>query len=156
MSSLASEELREDQVGGSISLHGFSSGNICLAIAEGVARELVERPRMGYLPAVPSHVLGLLNLRGEIIPAYCLDTYLGVSNGSSVGADFISVGRGDGQAVLRISRKPKPLNKYSKIERDLTLVPDRLRLHVTSAVLSENKIWHIVEFSSLFKTMAGE
>ncbi len=52
-------------------------------------REVVSRPRITRLPASPESVLGLINVRGEIIPLFDVAALLGT--GQSSAASFAAV-----------------------------------------------------------------
>jgi chemotaxis signal transduction protein len=58
----------------------FPVGSSWYALDVAVAREVVARPPMARVPTAPESVLGLFNLRGEIVPLFDTGALLGIDH----------------------------------------------------------------------------
>src|SRR5207253_10852309 len=64
-------------------------GNELYAIETATVREVVAAPHPATLPTAPSSVLGVFNLRGEIVPVFDLASLLDL--GTTAEAPFVAV-----------------------------------------------------------------
>ena len=64
-------------------------GDDVYAIETAAVREVVAAPELASLPTAPASVLGVFNLRGEIVPVFDLAALLGL--GSTGDAVFVAV-----------------------------------------------------------------
>ena len=64
-------------------------GDDVYAIETAAVREVVAAPELHVLPTAPGTVLGVFNLRGEIVPVFDLATLLGLGTTGSV--EFVAV-----------------------------------------------------------------
>ena len=79
-----------------------------VAVPLASARRVIARPELTPLPDAPPVVLGLANLRGEVVPV--LDTGLLLSDEAVVGARFvIVVDTARGPAGLAVPSLPRPM-----------------------------------------------
>jgi purine-binding chemotaxis protein CheW len=65
---------------GPISLVRFRVGNAELAVPTSCVEEIVDRGPLTAVPGVPSHIPGLLGVRGEAVPILDLQRFLGLSD----------------------------------------------------------------------------
>jgi chemotaxis signal transduction protein len=64
-------------------------GEDLYAVETAAVREVVAAPELATLPTAPSSVLGVFNLRGEIVPVFDLAALLGL--GSTRDVPFVAV-----------------------------------------------------------------
>jgi purine-binding chemotaxis protein CheW len=65
-------------------------GQDIYAVDMAAAREVVAAPQLQQLPTAPSSVLGVFNLRGEIVPAFDTAMLLGLGP-TDAGAPYVAV-----------------------------------------------------------------
>lgn len=107
-----------------------------------VVREVVPLQRVTYVPRTPEYVLGVINLRGRVIPVIDLRRRLGLPAGAVTKATRIAIGEVDGDqvgmvvdSVEEVARVPAdavepPSSLLSQLDREHVLgvakVGDRL------------------------------
>ena len=84
----------------------FGIGNDCYAIAGDVVREVVAGVRPTRLPTAPAVLLGVFNLRGEVVPVFDIAGLLGLRR-SDGGDTAIVVTLTAGPAGLLVDGLPK-------------------------------------------------
>jgi chemotaxis signal transduction protein len=78
-------------------------GDELYAIETAAVREVVASPKLAALPTAPSTLLGVFNLRGEIVPVFDLAALLGLA--STEGVPFVAVvDTSLGPAALALTR----------------------------------------------------
>lgn len=85
---------------------GFSIGKYAFLLAEGIYSELLLNPVITPLPNAPKHVLGLLNLRGSVVPVYTLRNETEDSPTVTTRSMVLVIGKPDRSAALVVTSKP--------------------------------------------------
>ena len=124
-------------------------GDDLYAVETALVREVVAAPELTVLPTAPPNVLGVFNLRGEIVPVFDLANLLGL--GRTPGHPFVAVvdtGLGPaGLALTDVARaaeigepiagsdSPGTIATYS-IDKQLAVLIDAATLLVPANVTS--------------------
>ncbi len=83
----------------------FESGKLRFALPIGAVGEVASDVPLTRLPMPQKGVVGLINLRGDILPAACLDPWFGEATASTVAIPFyLVVKHGAATVALRIDR----------------------------------------------------
>jgi len=69
----------------------FSAAGERFGVKAGFVREVVRVEELTPLPGVPFHVLGIVNVRGEIVPVADLHRLLGIGGGRSESVDRVLI-----------------------------------------------------------------
>jgi len=131
------QELREQQAINQIVV--FQLDNEYYGADIAVVREVVPLQRVTYVPRTPDYVLGVINLRGRVIPVIDLRRRLGLPMRAATKATRIAIGEVDGDqvgmvvdSVEEVARVPAeavepPSSLLSQIDREHVLGVAKLK-----------------------------
>lgn len=131
------QELREQQAINQIVV--FQLDNEYYGADIAVVREVVPLQRVTYVPRTPDYVLGVINLRGRVIPVIDLRRRLGLPMRAVTKATRIAIGEVDGDqvgmvvdSVEEVARVPAeavepPSSLLSQIDREHVLGVAKLK-----------------------------
>jgi chemotaxis signal transduction protein len=112
--------------------------------------EISDVPHLYQLPNLPTWVLGVVNLRGDIVPVVDLDRYLNVSHHSSTASMLIIIGYGSERVGLLVSGCP---NIYCfSLQQKLKINPpisEKLLPYLTSSYLLNEITWLEIDLIQL-------
>jgi twitching motility protein PilI len=127
--------------------YGFRVGELGLLINPNTGSEIMATPQIAMLPGAPPGFLGLINLRGNLVPLYELRVLLGITPRSTGVATRVQVFGQDTQAVgVVIDDYPVALSDLRPLPT-LPPLPDALEKHVPTAYVQNENIW--LEFDHL-------
>jgi chemotaxis signal transduction protein len=133
--------------------YGFTIGNSRLMVEQGEYCELLAGYRIAPLPNGPSYLVGLTNLRGNLVPVYSLHTLLGERNRATPYA--LLIGNPLKSAALTVTRKPVQFDMADWREAPAsTDVPEWLAEVVTHAFQAEGNLWSVIDHEKLFRLLA--
>lgn len=135
---------------------GFYIGNIGLLIGENVVSELTEMSSICPIPNTASWLVGLINLRGNLIPVFDLYTLLGIERDVSARKRTILLimGQGDAAGALVLENLPVHIifTESDKLE-SLPLLPDVLKTFTTSGFEKNGEIWFNFDHAGFFQSL---
>jgi purine-binding chemotaxis protein CheW len=134
--------------------YGFRIGACRFVHDVALEVELIELPRCYDLPNSSEWFRGLVNLRGNLVPALDLKSLLG--GGSGGGRKMLLViGSGERVAALVIDGTPDHINidAGSRVEQPQQ-VPEILRDHLQGAYEYAGEIWYQTDYEGLFESLA--
>ncbi len=135
---------------------GFYIGNIGLLIGENVISELTEMSSICPIPNTASWLVGLINLRGNLIPVFDLCTLLGIERDVSKRKKTILLIMGQGNAAGALVLENLPIHitftESDKLE-SLPLLPDVLRPFATSGFEKNGEIWFNFDHTGFFLSL---
>ena len=121
--------------------YGFKIGSLGLLIQPGVGSEVMQMPTVWTLPGAPPWLLGLINLRGSLVPVYDLKLVLGLEARSSNAKSLVLVfDQGDKAVGILIDDFPKPLAGLNLLP-NLPHLPTALDGHVHAGYVKDEMIW---------------
>lgn len=156
------QETHLERVWNRVRNYGFSIGDWNLVLAAGLYSEVLTKPAIAPLPNSPDYFSGLTNVRGNLVPVYRLDLWLG-SNFSPAGSkrggpgyalliDSLSSG-----AAVMIDNKPRALElgKFALLENLPDAMPELLRTVVDRVYESDEGYWYLIDHQALFARLSG-
>jgi twitching motility protein PilI len=133
--------------------YGFKIGSLGLLIQLGSTSEVLQKPAIWSLPGSPPWFLGLLNVRGNLVPVYELSQVLNTEAKPVDQKKLVLVfDQGDKAVGVVIDDFPKPLNALSSLP-NLPLLPSVLNGHVRKGYIKEESIWLEFDHNSFFAEM---
>lgn len=133
--------------------YGFRVGDIGLLVDPAVGSEVLAMPQVATLPNTPPGFLGLINLRGNLVPVYELRILLNLSQRPSGVAAMVLVFGKDEQAVgISIDGYPETLSDLNPIPH-LPTLPDVLRKHVSAGFIKNEKVWLEFNHNTFFEAI---
>ena len=89
------------------SRYGFIIENMGFLIAENTLSEVVKNTKIYPIPHTKSWMRGLINLRGNLVPAYDFSLLLGLSKNEAEHDNLLVLGKGIYSAGLLIDKVPR-------------------------------------------------
>ena len=135
--------------------YGFRIGACRLVHDLSLAVELIELPKCYNLPSSSAWFSGLVNLRGNLVPVFDLESLLG-GTGPAVGRQMLLViGTGERAAALIIDGTPDhiSIDAGSRIDQPVH-VPEILQDHLQGAYEYAGETWYQANYEGLFESLA--
>lgn len=135
--------------------YGFRIGSLGFLIKLGTGSEVMQVPTLWTLPGAPPWLLGLINLRGSLVPVYELRQVLGLAQGETREKPQVMVfDQGDKAVGIMIDDFPKPLAGLSPLP-NLPQLPSVLNGHVRTGYVKDEMIWLEFDHTSFFEEIVG-
>ena len=121
--------------------YGFKIGSLGMLIQLGCGSEVMQKPAIWTLPGAPPWLLGLINLRGNLVPVFELRTILGLGQRKADDKPLVLVfDQGDKAVGVLIDDFPVPLVELNKLAH-LPQLPTALTGHVRVGYVKDELIW---------------
>jgi twitching motility protein PilI len=134
--------------------YGFKIGTLGLLIQLGSGSEVMQMPTLWTLPGAPPWLLGLINLRGNLVPVFELRQLLGLPQRAGGDKPMVMVfDQGDKAVGIVIDDFPKPLSALKPLP-NLPQLPTALNGHVHTGYVKDEMIWLEFDHNSFFEEMA--
>jgi twitching motility protein PilI len=134
--------------------YGFRIGDLGMLIGADTGSEVLAMPQVATLPNTPPGFLGLINLRGNLVPVYELRILLDLGQRPSGVSTMVLVFGKDDQAVgVSIDGYPEALFELNPIQ-NLPTLPDVLRKHVSAGFINDDRIWLEFNHNTFFETIS--
>ncbi|VUD62012.1 hypothetical protein TDB9533_02948 [Thalassocella blandensis] len=135
--------------------YGFSIGSFHFLAPQGLFCELLVDLDITPLPNAPTHMVGLSNHRGNIIPIYTLAPLLGLTTIKNKYAYLL--GQPEDGAALLINDKPAliDLTEAEMLAHGHDKLPTLLNDCVEHSHNTKGNIWHALDHKSLFRKLAS-
>lgn len=136
-----------------IGRYGFKIGTLGLLIQPGCGSEVMQMPTIWTLPGAPPWLLGLINLRGNLVPVFELRQVLGLEQQAKDMKPLVLVfEQGDKAVGVVIDDFPKPLIALSPLPH-LPKLPTVLAGHVRKGYVKDEMIWLEFDQNSFFEEL---
>ncbi len=133
--------------------YGFKIGSLGFLIKTGSGSEVIQMPTIWTLPGAPPWLLGLINLRGNLVPVFELRQLLGLGQRAKDEKPLVLVfDQGDKAVGVLIDDFPKPLTELSALP-NLPQLPTALAGHVRAGYVKDEMIWLEFDQNSFFEEM---
>lgn len=133
--------------------YGFKIGALGLLIQIGCGSEVMQMPTIWTLPGSPPWLLGLINLRGNLVPVYELGQVLSIERQTARTKPLVLVfDQGDKAVGIVIEDFPKPLSEMSSLP-NLPQLPTALNGHVLTGYIKDHMIWLEFDHASFFEEL---
>jgi hypothetical protein len=121
--------------------YGFRAGALALLIRQGTGSEVTPMMPVTSIPNGPSWLLGMINLRGNLVPVCDMTRALGLGGGSGSAKSMILIlDKGDRAAGFVIDGYPCALSGLRTVGQVADL-PGPLAPHVLSALADDDDVW---------------
>jgi|GEM_PF-288895 twitching motility protein PilI len=130
--------------------YGFRIGELGLLINPDTGNEVLAVPQITPLPGTPLGFLGLINLRGNLVPLYELHVLLGMGMPRYSNDRVVLIfGQGEKAVGILIDNYPKALPSLRALP-NFPPLPDALQPHVSAGYLEDDAVWLEFNHSSFF------
>ncbi len=135
--------------------YGFCIGTFGLLIQADVGSEVIRPEAISSLPGSAPWLLGLLNLRGNLVPVFDLNLLLGVAKPTESRAMLVLIlDKGENAIGMLIDGFPQPLSALQKIA-NLPALPAALQEHVHAGYVKEERVWLEFNHASFFEKLTN-
>ncbi|EIJ43799.1 chemotaxis signal transduction protein [Beggiatoa alba B18LD] len=136
---------------------GFHVGNIGLLIAQNATSELIEVNSICPIPNTASWLLGLINLRGNLVPVFDLNLLLGLENRISKKNMLLILGRGEAAGAIILDKLPQHVIFMNSDRLDsLPPLPAVLKPFATQGYEKSGEVWFNFDHQGFFESLAGK
>jgi twitching motility protein PilI len=134
--------------------YGYQIGDLRFLIGQGTASEvLVDQTGIYPIPNTPSWVMGLINLRGNLVPVFDARPLLDLAENTAQQKRWLLIlGRGDRAAGLFIDGLPQATLASQTLPR-LPPLPGALQPHVTKAYIRDDLVWLEFDHQGFFQML---
>ncbi|MDH5325134.1 MAG: chemotaxis protein CheW [Gammaproteobacteria bacterium] len=136
---------------------GFRVGDIGLLYPQDGSREVTKLPTLNFIPNTASWMIGLVNIRGGLVPVVDLSLALDVERDRSKEPYLLVFGHNDESIGLLIEGLPerKTIPTEQKLS-SLPPVPQRLEPVATAAYDYEDLVWIDIQIKNFFERLTEE
>lgn len=132
--------------------YGFKVAGWQFIVEQGWLAEFVSHPPYAPLPNAPSTCLGLVNVRGNIVPFYNIASLLtSTPISTSTFPQGLLLSRGKDAVMLAIDAKPVGMKQTELLPTSPLLEPAAW-LH--GAMAGPEGVWHLLNLDTLFSSLA--
>jgi len=140
--------------------YGFRVGAYNILIDSQTLCEVVKSAPIYRMPNTPPWVLGVINLRGNLVPVFDLVKRLEPAASGSEDQELLVLEQGEQAIGIYIDGLPRGLRidpddseQQAAIPADM---PDSIKQHVTAAYRIEDAIWLEINHRDLFAEFLGD
>ena len=143
----------QNEVDQALQLIGFTVGEERFAIAISEVHEINRFEHISKIPDLPDHVLGVIDLRGVVVPVINLAEKLGISSqGVTKDTRIIIVGfNGDKIGILVDSVSEVLRVSNSSLERPPSIIQSVNAEYICGIIRNNNQLIVVLDFLRLFK-----
>ena len=130
--------------------YGFRISTLGFLIKQGCLSEVLSLPNIWALPGSAPWLLGLVNLRSNLVPVFDLHRIFDLpSRGVSAAQLVLVFDQGEDAVGLLIDDFPRPLSDMIYLP-SLPQLPAELQTHVRSGFMEDEMVWLEFDHSSFF------
>ncbi len=137
---------------------GFKISSIGLLIAADVISELADMENICTIPNTAPWLLGLANLRGNLIPVFDLVMFLGLeATDNQIKPMLLILGQGSAAAAVVINELPgHQLLQGDEELTNLPALPDALTPYISKGYQQDENLWFTFEHIPFFQSLAPQ
>jgi twitching motility protein PilI len=134
--------------------YGYRISTLGFLIKAGCSSEVLHKPDIWDMPGSSPWLLGLVNLRSNLVPVFDLRQLFGLPPRDDAATQRVLVlDHGEKAAGLLIDDFPKPLLDMSFFP-GLPQLPDELQPHVRGGYMKGDSLWLEFDHESFFENLA--
>ena len=134
--------------------YGFRVGALALLVKPRTASEVIGMPPITPIPKGPPWLLGMINLRSDLVPVFDLALICTLErNRSGASRRILVLDKGEDAVALLIDQLPTALPRLSPLQQ-LPSLPTALRGAVTAGYAAGDDIWLEFDHQSFFGGLA--
>ena len=131
--------------------YGFSIGNLNFIYDSRIACELVKAVSIYSVPNTPTWMLGLINLRGSLVPVFNLERYFDFKEQADQHKLLLVLGKGEKAVAFQLKKYPELLTNLTPLDSLPKLIP-KIESYILAAYQSE-EIWLELDKDKFFSTL---
>jgi twitching motility protein PilI len=133
--------------------YGYRISSLSFLIKGGGASEMLHQPAIWDLPGSSPWLLGLVNLRSNLVPVFDLRELFGLPPRDASAKQLVLVfDQGDKAVGLLIDDFPKPLFDMKPFP-GVPQLPEELQAHVRSGFMQDNSVWLEFDHETFFEEL---
>jgi len=136
--------------------YGVVVAGIHLLSAPGTLNELIASAEIHPLPRVPQWILGLINLRGHLVPVFDLASLIDPAPGTSAHRRLLVIDKGERAAAITLDGFPLALDFDRASPQPRAAMPEALSTHTRAAYLIDDTEWLEIDFEGLFQSLGAQ
>lgn len=135
--------------------YGYRIASLNLLVPQFSASEVLHMQATTRLPRTPVWLLGMLNLRGNLLPLFDMRRVLGLDQAAkSLGQYVLVLGKGSQALGIVVDAQPQALKSLLP-SASIPPVHERLRPHVSNCQICDEQLWLEFHHDSFFEQLAG-
>ncbi len=136
--------------------YGFQIGEMNFVYETSLHCELIKAAQLYSVPNTPTWMLGLINLRGGLVPIFDLEKYFNYTPEDDKHKLLLVLGTGEQAVGFQVKHYPELLRNLDSLESLPKLLP-KIEEHITAAYqYEEKKIWLELDKDSFFSTLGTQ
>ena len=134
--------------------YGFKLGKLNLLLDSQVHSEVVEKAEIMPIPLMPQYVLGLCNVRGNLVPVYDLYNKFEIEVESQNSGRVLILGENENMVGIQIEEMLVSLafEEFDCLE-DIPSSHSQINEHVTECYKKDGKYWFGFNYITLFESL---
>ena len=134
--------------------YGFKLGKLSLLLDNQVHSEVVENAEIMPIPLMPQYVLGLCNVRGNLVPVYDLYNKFEIEVEKQHSGRVLVLGENENMVGIQIEEMLVSLafEDFDYIEK-IPSLHSQLNEHVTECYKKDGKYWFGFNYVTLFESL---
>ena len=133
--------------------YGYRISSLSFLIRAGCASEMLQKPDIWDLPGSSPWLLGLVNLRSNLVPVFDLRELFGLPPRDAATQQLVLVfGQGDKAVGLLIDDFPKPLFDMRPFP-GVPQLPEELQAHVRNGYMKDDSVWLEFDHETFFEEL---
>lgn len=129
---------------------GLRIGNLNLLVPHDSGGELIEDVRLFPLPRTAPWCRGLVNLRGQLVPAFDLHESLDLTRLRPARQWWLVLGRGEDAVAFAIDALPRLLSASTSAVVQSAVLPNALRPFIGGGFRIEDELWLEFDYRAYF------
>lgn len=132
----------------------FMLGQLAFFLPNEMLSEVVENADYAYLPRMSENVLGLSNVRGDLVPVFDLHKFLNVDRDSKQQQHLLSIGVGDEAVGVLLDRLPFRVKESEcQIIKSAPILPDAIKPFVSQVYKHGEQVILDYQHDALFSSL---
>jgi twitching motility protein PilI len=133
--------------------YGYRIGALGFLVSEQIRSEVVRTPAISSLPHSPEWLLGLMNLRGNLVPVADLGSLCGDAPAPRTPATVLVLDGGERAVAIPINDLPVALTDPRPLDTTPPL-PTLIEGYAGPAFEAEDRIWLAFDHDKFFRALA--
>jgi chemotaxis signal transduction protein len=136
---------------------GFQIGDIGLLIAENIISELNDVTQICPVPNTASWLLGLVNMRGNLVPVFNMKELIGIEGGISRKGMLLILDQGEDSVAIPIDDLPIQHSFFPDDKlNNLPALPSAIQNFVHSGFETDGNLWFSFDHRAFFQSLANK
>lgn len=140
-----------------VARYGFTSGDLGFLLREGTPSEVLSGMTVYPVPSTPSWMVGLINLRGNLVPVYDMALLAGHEAKPIPQRLMLVLEQGEKAVALLVDSLPRPFRESDAHRLNhVPKIPDRVGAHVQQALLQDDIVWLDFDHTGMVSSLRQE